>query len=567
MTITLTVSEVRQALQRANGRFSDGTGTPSTALLGTIFHRVVGELLRDDSASNLETVLRDQEPDIDGRKNLLLERTYDELLGPLLTSHSAALRDHGEQVMGLWTAVQNVVSWLAELWWQITEGGTISASQSDWFWVERPVVLDLQQSNWSEPVALIGQTDAVLRSPKNSAWCVLEWKIGQTSPVIDLAQVCLYHLMINGTNPVKSSSALAVVSFLPERRETLFQSAQIAEAQSRLMDLIGCLAGVMPEMASACENSSIKYAGVVKTTGKTIGRIDSMGEISAETLTWSAAESAAPAVDGLAPISADRTISSIAIPREPSVTIPASTAPSSEWLTETRDRILRILRRFGVPCRESKPPVCGPCFVRFSVFPDGGIKQKKVLSGAPELHLHLGLPAEPVMSVIDGAIAIDLPSPTPESVTFDDLRTLLPPVDPIFGCSQVPVGLDLNRTLVWCDLAASESPHMLVVGTSGSGKSQWLRTTVASLMATNTPETLQLLLIDPKQNAFTFAGASAFLRQPILVPDGELEVSEILLQLIGLMEERYALFAANQVQSMSDFVRVQDTDATYRLHL
>jgi S-DNA-T family DNA segregation ATPase FtsK/SpoIIIE len=558
MTITLTVSEVRQALQRANGRFSHGTGTPSTALLGTIFHRVVGELLRDDSMSNLETVLRDREPDIDGWKNLLLERTYDELLGPLLTSHSAALRDHGEQVMGLWKAVQNVVSWLAELWWQITEGGTISASQSDWFWVERPVVLDLQQSNWSKPVALIGQTDAVLRYPKNNAWCVLEWKIGQTSPVIDLAQVCLYHLMINGTNPVKSSSALAVVSFLPERRETLFQSAQIAEAQSRLMDLIGCLAGVMPEMISTRENSSINFSGFVRTADEAIHQIDSKGQISAETLTRSASDNAAPAVDGLAPISAVTAISSIAIPRKPSVTIPGSTAPtgpSSEWLSETRDRILRVLRRFGVPCRESKPPVCGPCFVRFSVFPDGGIKQKKVLSGAPELHLHLGLPAEPVMSVIDGAIAIDLPSPNPESVTFDDLRPLLPLVDPIFGCSQVPVGLDLNRTLVWCDLAASESPHMLVVGTSGSGKSQWLRTTVASLMATNTPETLQLLLIDPKQNAFTFAGASAFLRQPILVPDGELCVSEILLQLVNTMEERYMMFAANQSQSMSDFVR------------
>lgn len=517
MTITLTVSEVRQALQQAAGRAPSGDGAPSTALLGTIFHRVIGELLRDDSACNLESVVRDLEPDLGEWQRVLVEHTYDQLLGPMLTNHSASLREHGDQVLDLWTAVQDAVHWLAELWWQITEKGTKSASQSDSFWVERQVVLDLQQPGWSEPVALLGQTDAVLRHPTTNAWCVLEWKIGQTSPVIDLAQVCLYHLMLNGMNPAKTNSAIAVVSFLPGRHETLFQSTQIADAQAKLLDLIARTAGVIGETLQP--------------------------------------KTPAPKL----PIAIDRKPE----PQKRKVEVEEPTqkngqpksGPSDEWLIEKRDKILRVLKKFGMPCRECKPPLVGPAFVRFSLFPDGGIKQKKVMAGAPELHLHLGLPAEPVMTVVEGAIAIDIPNPNPESVPFSAIIPYLPAMESSVGCSRIPVGMDIGRKLTWCDLASSESPHMLVIGTPGSGKSQWLRVAVASLMHTNTPETLQLLLIDPKQNAFTFAAGSPFLQQPIVVPGGDDEVSEILEGLVETMEERYTLLAQKKCQSLNDYVR------------
>ena len=62
---------------------------------------------------------------------------------------------------------------------------------------------------------------------------------------------------------------------------------------------------------------------------------------------------------------------------------------------------------------------------------------------------------------------------------------------------------------------------MLVVGTPGSGKTQWLRAAVASLLLTNTPETLELVLIDPKRNAFQFAKDFPHLSMPIVVPSDE----------------------------------------------
>jgi S-DNA-T family DNA segregation ATPase FtsK/SpoIIIE len=535
MTITLTVSEVRQALQQAAGRAPSGDGSPSTALLGTMFHRVIGELLRDDSACNLESVVRDLEPELAEWKRVLVEHTYDQLLGPLLTNQSASLREHGDQVMDLWTAVQDAVQWLAELWWQITENGTMAASQSDSFWVERQVVLDLQQPNWSEPVALLGQTDAVLRHPTTNAWCVLEWKIGQTSPVIDLAQVCLYHLMLNGMNPAKTSSAIAVISFLPGRHETLFHSTHIADAQSKLLDLIGRTAGVIGQSGARLASP------VAESNGKSV----------TANSTEQYADRSLPAAPVNVP-SAHRTSTSPAISIPP--TKNSAACPSSEWLTESRDKMLRALRRFGAPCREIKQPAIGPTFVRFFLFPEGGIRQGKVLTAAAELQLHMGLSSEPILSTVEGAIAVDLANPNRRAISFSELLPQLPPVDGLLGCPKVPVGVDLNGNLIWCDLAVV-SPHLLVVGTPGSGKSQWLRAAVASLIQTNTPETLQLLLIDPKQNAFPFMADSPFLRQPVVVPGNEQDVSEVLAELVEIMVERNAMLAESRSASLADHVR------------
>lgn len=542
MSITLNVSEVRQALQRASGSSVDGNGSPGSALTGTIFHRVMGELLREDSECRLEQILGELDPDLQAWKQTLAEHAYDQLLGPLLTRHATALRDRGDQVLDLWAAVQSATAWLAELWWQITAHGTANVRQQDWFQSESQVVLDLQQSDWTESVAIVGQTDALLRHPGNGAWCVLEWKTGQTAPAIDLAQACLYHLMINGRDPA-IPTALAVVSFLPLPRETLFSGEQLAAAQARLLDFIGVLAGVkvgaggkagaVPQQVSHVPPASLLPAadGTQQTAATVTGG------------------SRTPQDSGSTAVHAEQS-QAIPLPaHEPSVT--------AAWISDVRDGILRVLRKFGAPCREAKAPVVGPTFVRFFVFPESGIRQRAVLNKAPELQLHLKLETEPILTVIDGAIAVDLPNPVRQFVSFADLQPLLPQRDPLNGNSRIPVGVDLERSLIWCDLAASESPHVLAVGTSGSGKSQWLRAVAAALIATNTPETLQLLLIDPKRNAFTFLEGSEYLQRPIVIPDGDTDVSEILERLAAVMDQRFDEIAARQCQSLSDFIKAE----------
>jgi DNA segregation ATPase FtsK/SpoIIIE-like protein len=102
------------------------------------------------------------------------------------------------------------------------------------------------------------------------------------------------------------------------------------------------------------------------------------------------------------------------------------------------------------------------------------------------------------------------------------------------------LGVDLYGRLQFADLA--QTPHILVAGTSGSGKTEWMRSAIAGLLASNTPETLRLVLIDPKRNAFGDLKDSPFLLEGGLVYPPDNSVVEVLDRLIAEMEDRYRLF-------------------------
>ena len=514
MAVTLTVSEVRQALQLAGGQFGDGA--PSTAAIGTLFHRVLSELLRPNSACNVESAVRDLDADLPLWKKTLKRHAYDQLVGPLLTQQVAALQSHGDKVQSLWIAVQDASDLLADLWWEITRQGTVPAEQKKWFFAEQQVIHEVNRPGWREPVAVIGQVDAVLQVPMKDRWCVLEWKLGRTSPEVDLGQACLYHMILENVADVTGNSALALVSFRPYRTETVFEQPRLVEAQRRLVDLIGKLAGV-------AQNRLDGNAIESKPAGGT-------GQLPPVPM--------APPPPQVAQI-----------PQKP------DSGPSPEWAHQLKEKLLKVLRQSGAPCREAKPTMIGPTFARFFLTPERGITPRKVFAQAEQLHLGLALGSPPSMEIIEGTIGVDLPRPDRVSIPFSQVVSHLPTADPLYGCSKVPVGIDLNAQWAWCDLAGSESAHMLVVGTPGSGKSQWLRTALASLLTTNRPDTLEVLLVDPKQNAFQFARNSPHLRQPIIVPAEVESVSSILEELIDEMVKRNQLFAAANCQDLAQYVR------------
>ena len=78
----------------------------------------------------------------------------------------------------------------------------------------------------------------------------------------------------------------------------------------------------------------------------------------------------------------------------------------------------------------------------------------------------------------------------------------------------------------------------MAAGTTGSGKSEWLRSAIAGLIVTNTPETLRLLIIDPKRNAFHALRNSSYLWKPLVFPD-EQPAAEVLQDLAAEMDRRY----------------------------
>ncbi|HEX4229904.1 MAG TPA: DNA translocase FtsK [Bryobacteraceae bacterium] len=216
-------------------------------------------------------------------------------------------------------------------------------------------------------------------------------------------------------------------------------------------------------------------------------------------------------------------------------------------------QLVRVLQQYGVPVEWKGEVTAGPSFLRYFVLPGRQTRLRQVKDKAEDLGMQLHLKNEPMIHNSDGRLVIDIARPDPQVVTFSSILDQLPKPDER-GCSQAPLGVDLNGRLQFVDLASSNNPHLLVAGTSGSGKTAWLTCALAGLMFSNTPETLRLVLIDPKRTAFAELKGSPYLHGSNgLVYPQEHSVIEVLDSLIEEMERRYQLFEQNLVIDLPEY--------------
>ena len=179
------------------------------------------------------------------------------------------------------------------------------------------------------------------------------------------------------------------------------------------------------------------------------------------------------------------------------------------------DEVIRVLNGMDIAASRSGEPVIAPAFVRYQLVP-GSQGAAAVLDAAADLGSQIALPA-PLMRVHDGRILVDVPRVDDfEAIPFSRVRQALPPLDPASGASVVPVGYDIQNRLRGIDL---RDAHLLVTGCEGSGRGDWLRMVLGSLMLTNTPSTLRVVLIDSRRGTFSGLEKSPYLLQEGMLTD------------------------------------------------
>lgn len=359
---------------------------------------------------------------------------------------------------------------------------------------EEALSWELREPGWTDAVRVSGQADAVVCRPRQAPWCVVELKLGRGQPEADLGQACLYYIMLSAKRDRRSQEgSLALVSFTPRRQVHVFAPKELAPAFPRLKALIGRLAGVLPDVQR--------------------GR--------------------PAAVDKTQPL-----------------------APTDDRYADLARQLLKVFEEFGAPATLSGTVIAGPAFLRFPLEPRRGVKIAKVQGTAIEIQARLKLDAPPFITLDRGQLVVDLQRPDRQAVTLPQFRDQLPQCDPLLGNARVPIGVDLRNRLHCADLAEALHAHVLVAGTTGSGKSEWLRAALSGLLLTNTPETLRLVLIDPKRQAFSELAYSPFLRdgKSLVFPD-ERDVTEVLDDLIEEMEERYRQMQAAQADNLAELIR------------
>lgn len=215
--------------------------------------------------------------------------------------------------------------------------------------------------------------------------------------------------------------------------------------------------------------------------------------------------------------------------------------------------LIKALAEIGVVA-EIKGLIHGPRVSRYKVFLPDINQFDKLRRGLERLGLALNLQkSRPILSTGDEAKTVSLDVPRPKStwtqVGFGQFRDWVASTTPSAGQLPVYPGVDILGNPYSFDLAAA--PHLLVGGTTGSGKSVCLHALILSLIARMPPSSLQLALIDPKQvEMAVYRGSPYLYRSEIAMTAAT--AREMLIELVAEMEARYSTFMTAGVSNIDE---------------
>ena len=192
----------------------------------------------------------------------------------------------------------------------------------------------------------------------------------------------------------------------------------------------------------------------------------------------------------------------------------------------------------------------GPVVTRFEVSLAPGLKASKVTGIAKDLARSLSMASVRVVEVIPGKpyIGIEVPNPQRQMVRLIELLKTEAYQDPD-GLISMAMGKDIAGRPIIADLA--KAPHMLVAGTTGSGKSVLVNSLLLSMLLKYTPEQLRLILIDPKQLELANYGDIPHLLTPVVTD--MTEAASALAWSVAEMERRYQLMSLFKVRKLDEF--------------
>ena len=206
----------------------------------------------------------------------------------------------------------------------------------------------------------------------------------------------------------------------------------------------------------------------------------------------------------------------------------------------------------------------GPSVTRYELVPEAGVRINKITGLSDDIALRLAATSVRIEAPIPGkaAIGIEIPNSAKSMVT---MREIIDTTDFREASSKlhVALGKDITGNIICADLA--KMPHLLVAGTTGSGKSVCLNSMIVSILYNASPDEVKLLMIDPKMVEFTIYNGIAHLEVPV-VSDPR-KAAGALGWAVGEMEKRYKQFAENSVRDIKGFNRLCETrDDLTKMH-
>lgn len=235
--------------------------------------------------------------------------------------------------------------------------------------------------------------------------------------------------------------------------------------------------------------------------------------------------------------------------RLPSPDLLQKTKQSRGGQQEVRDNVAKIeglLASFGVEAKVIHASR-GPAVTRYELEPGPGVKVSRIVNLADDIALQLAATDVRIEAPIPGKAAVGIEVPNRE-VAAVGLREVLTceEFQHAVGGVVVGLGMDITGRPVVTDLA--KMPHLLIAGSTGSGKSVCINTLIASILYRNYPDEVKLILIDPKVVELAQYSHIPHLMTPV-VTDAK-KAAGVLRWAVREMENRYRLFASAKARNI-----------------
>ncbi|MBK7646173.1 MAG: DNA translocase FtsK 4TM domain-containing protein [Betaproteobacteria bacterium] len=236
---------------------------------------------------------------------------------------------------------------------------------------------------------------------------------------------------------------------------------------------------------------------------------------------------------------------------------PATETVSAETLEYTSRLIERKLADFGVQVKVLAA-MPGPVITRYEIEPAVGVKGAQIVNLARDLARALAMVSIRVVETVPGksCMALELPNPKRQMVKLSEIISSKPYNDmssPLTVC----LGKDIGGLPVVADLA--KTPHLLVAGTTGSGKSVGVNAMILSMLYKAEPDQVRLIMVDPKMLELSIYEGIPHLLAPV-VTDMK-QAANALHWCVTEMEKRYKLMSAMGVRNIAGLnTKIRDAE-------